>query len=1757
MAEAEAKREETKEQLAGGTYEIIRNRLNNHAEALRGRLDALNQARKEVFGSIESALIAQERVTTDNNCVPRDMVCIGEQFLFGYNVHLGLKSEFKVGDVFSVYSYADHAFTKTELTLIKDKQFQEDFRNLYHYYKATSFSQFARIGTSLFMVFRVGKDTDAIKTFKWVVNEDHTLTYVDNRSDHEYRFPPQHEFEWRRATRDQHRGGEFPHVSIDDRIFVETTGGDLTVKVEDNTETGAGIYAEPVDDPDQTLDDAEFHYAVLGNLILLKIKPYREEAYRYIVYNEKVQEARRIDTIKDACVLLPEDHGIIFSNGYYLQNGEFKLFESELSDMHFRKRISSPNGEDTLFVFFNRESGTYMLLAYNMIEQTVATPTVCNGYSTFENGEMIYFKSDGEPKKHHPIQIWQTPFVSANYEAPQKSDSFLYKLGNRDIVRAMAACRAVLNLVGKEESYANVYVDISREANDILDAYFWLDKEEAENLREPLEGIRRAAGNAIEEFEKVVRLRKDTAEQVGAASAEIKEILSGIATRRFADIGDFVELLARLRTVRGRTIGLKELRYVDLEEVAALEKVVEENTASLANRCVAFLLSDEALAPYEQKVVKLKAAIEPVKTVKDAKSLESEIVTSGGELEMLIEIVSNLKIEDARDRTKIIDGISEIYATLNQARSTLSNRIKFLASAEGEAEFGSQIKLLDQAVINYLDVCDTPEKCDEYLTKITVQVGELEGRFSDFDQFIIELTEKRDEIYNAFESRKLSLVEARNKKTDAYLRSAERILSGINTRVQQLTTVEEINGYFASDLMVDKVRDIIEQLRELDDIVKADDIQSRLKTLMQDTLRQLRDRNELFVAGENVIKFGEHHFSVNTQDLALTIVDREDGLYLHLTGTNFFERIDDPRIEETRPVWDQQLVSENEEVYRGEVLAYAMLKALRGDPKAFEDAASLNEESLVPEVREFMAPLYAEGYVKGVHDVDAAKYLAVLLRMEATIGLLRFHPRARALAMLYWHQLGQTGKERRAALGSKLRGVGEINTIFQSRRQRAQYLPELQTELENFTREAGLFDIIYCAPAAEYLFDVLTNEERFAISGEAHRIYRGLMDHLDRRGATKALQEPLDQLGDRFADALVLLKDWVSAFLESRHEEASDDYIEEVAVLFINGLFDSQLVVSAEVEQEIVGLVGDHPVLVEGKVTLNYNRFTMKLTRFEMETVPLFEAHQRLKKEIVEEATDALRLEEFRPRILSSFVRNRLIDKVYLPLVGDNLAKQIGVVGAETRTDRMGLLLLISPPGYGKTTLMEYIANRLGVIFMKINGPAIGHKVTSLDPGEAPNAAAREEMKKLSLSFEMGDNVMIYLDDIQHCNPEFLQKFISLCDAQRKIEGVYKGRTRTYDFRGRRVCVVMAGNPYSESGEAFKIPDMLANRADTYNLGDIIGESDEAFKLSYLENALTSSPVLGKMAAKNFKDVYGIIRAAASGSREGIDFEGNYSGPEIEEYISVMKKLLKVRDVILKVNQQYIYSAAQADEYRTEPPFKLQGSYRNMNRITEKVLPIMNDEELVNLVNDHYASESQTLTTASEANLLKFKALTDALTGPEADRWNEIRSTFNRNQLLGDDSDPMRQVIAVLSTFREGLGAIQGTLESGIEQMANSQPIVIETSRAVSLDTSEEESTGMFQAPERTIPAAERTVPVSKRTVPAEETVRVSNTDPPPEDKPPQAQKSASPSSKKALRSSVKSRAPSDQKTSSPAPKKGASTSAAARRIINIHDEEE
>ncbi|WP_367870508.1 DNA repair ATPase [Luteolibacter sp. Populi] len=1632
------------DQLEGGAYEVIRARLDKHAATLRTGLDALNAERLQVFGGIETALLGTERVSTEHNCIARDLVAIGKRrFLFGYNIQFGLKQTTDIKDVFAAYDFNPETRSFTAMAVeevMGDPKFTEDFAYLFKYYREAVFLKFMVIGPNLYLVMRAGKTVDDIKAFKWRFASDGTLEYLGNRFDHECVFPAQQEFEWKRAHRGMHRAGQHPHISIEDRVFVETIGGDLTVKVEDNTASGQGIYSEPVTESDQTLDDAEIFYATVGSLIILKILPYRESLHRHLVYNEKTKTVHRIDSIGASCVLLPDDQGIIFANGYLLQSGEVKTFDHGLLDMRYERKVASANGEDFLYSFYNRAAGDYVLLSYNRIKQAVETPIVCSGYSLFGNGQLVLFRADGQAQKHHALQIWQTPYLDdeTSAAAATDKDSFLYKIGNPELVRGMAEARELLTLLQKDDSFAGLYLDIVKRSGDLLDAYFWLDRAECQSLAAPVRELKKAGEAAIGEFEKVQKLRAVATERTASVQAAIEKLVRETQASPPDALQGFVHQLAGLRKLRGEIIALRDVRYTDTAAIAGFEKEVVETTDAVSARTVEFLLGEESLKSYAASVDVQEAALAKIAKVTEADEVATALDQAAAELEMLIEIVGGLKIADATQTTAIIERISALYARLNGTRGSLRNKRKELARGEGEAQFAAQMKLLSQALANYLDLCDTPEKCDESLTRLMVQVEELESRFAEFDEYIEQLTTRREEIYDAFEGRRTQLVEARGKRAGALFKSAERILAGIRNRVSLLGEVEEIHSYFATDPMIEKVRDLIGQLQTLGDSVKSDDLQTRLKTLREDGVRQLKDKKDLYVEGENIIRFGKNSFNVNTQPLEMTIVPHEDAMAFHLTGTKFYEPINDPAFLAAREAWDLEVPSESPRVARAEYLAWRFL------------LAGKHEGDLLASIQAFMQPRYAEGYTKGVHDEDAAKILAQLLPIHTEAGLLRFGPQERSAAILFWDSWEDPAKAR---LAGQFASYGKRRNLFAGGDETERWKSRLAEGFEKWRGDYGLFEEVSSGKVADYLTEELAGGGDFVVSAAAAELAKGFQQGLLAKRAEAVFRESLGGQECPPSTRYEVARDWLGGFaaqdggLPGTPAELVPAVIDEAAVHLARGGFEQRAVKSVALSFRVEGLRSNHSRVVNGGLDIHYSEFLDRLERHERTDAAAFRALAERKSKLTGAKREQMRLEEFKPKVMSAFVRNRLIDEVYLPLIGNNLAKQLGTAGANTRTDRMGLLLLISPPGYGKTTIMEYVANRLGLTFVKINGPALGHRVLSLDPAEAPNASARMEVERANLALEMGDNVMLYLDDIQHTDPEFLQKFISLCDAQRKIEGVWQGQGKTYDLRGRKVAVVMAGNPYTESGGKFQIPDMLANRADTYNLGDILGGHEAAFKASYIENSLTSNQALSRLASRSQKDVQMLIRIAETGSRDGADFEGNYTPAEIEEMLAVTKHLLVVRDTILRVNLQYIKSAAQEDAYRSEPPFKLQGSYRNMNRIAEKVLPLMTPEEVRQIILDHYRSESQNLTTAAEANLLKFYEMEGLLDEAQATRWESIKKQFNKRKLLGagGENDPVARVVAQLTQFNDGLEAITAGISQAGMNYAQPQSLTEQT----------------------------------------------------------------------------------------------------------------
>jgi hypothetical protein len=143
----------------------------------------------------------------------------------------------------------------------------------------------------------------------------------------------------------------------------------------------------------------------------------------------------------------------------------------------------------------------------------------------------------------------------------------------------------------------------------------------------------------------------------------------------------------------------------------------------------------------------------------------------------------------------------------------------------------------------------------------------------------------------------------------------------------------------------------------------------------------------------------------------------------------------------------------------------------------------------------------------------------------------------------------------------------------------------------------------------------------------------------------------------------------------------------------------------------------------------------------------------------------------------------------------------------------------------------------------------------------------------------------------------------------------------------------------------------------------------------------------------------------------------------------VLRKLRHVQRLLLRVNQAYIASAGQADASRTEPPFRLQGSYRNMNKLAERVVPVLNDDELDALIDDHYLGEAQTLTTGAEANLLKLAELRGRLTPQQRQRWAEVKAAYLREQALGGgEDDPVARAVGAVGLLADRVGGVESAV---------------------------------------------------------------------------------------------------------------------------------
>ncbi|MFE2011374.1 DNA repair ATPase [Streptomyces sp. NPDC059491] len=1542
------------------TYAVLRDRLAAQAAELSRRAVALNEARTAAFGSGELALTGTHRIRSERNCLSRDVVAVGDGVLLhGRHPSTAGRGGTTVGDVFALYDRDLNPLPEEAVPgLLDDPDFVREFTALHRYFRGARLLRLRRVEDRLLAVFQTGEQADDLRVLRWSVGPSGKPAFLDAQGERDHVLPPPHDLAWVETTRDDHVPGRHPHVSLGDRAFVSTVGGTLTVKTGNDTGTADGVHTESVEEPLQSLADAEIAYAAVGALLLIRVRPYKEATRRHLVLNTLTGSVVRLDGIGQACLRLPDDEGVVFPGGYCLSSGTVRTFGTQTAELTFERAVRSPNGEDVLFVFHAQEAGRGLLLPYNLIRKEIATPLSCRGHALLDDGTMIVLRAeDEEPGRVHPVQIWRTPYV-ADTHVPPPAEGPLARIGNADLVRGISDCLSLARQATEPTPTGRVYEALVAACVRTADTHHWLDAPEAGDLHTPLTGLRATAAQVLDEFEAVETLGRAAAEALAESTRTLAGLVRRVRGEAPATAEEWISRITELRQAQGHLTTLKEMPHADTEGIDALATDVEADIAAAARRAVAFLRRDDAFTGHHTDAARLTAEAGELTTAAGAAPLRDRLDTHTVGLRTLSEIVTGLDIADATVRTTILERIAEVLGALNRARAVLSARRAELLDQEGRAEFAAELALLAQAATGALAAADTPERSDEELGRLLLRLENVESRFAEHDGFLTEISDRRTEIHDAFTARRQSLQDARARRAERLAASADRALEAISRRAATLRDLDEVHTYFASDPMVATARRTADELRELGDRVHAEEVDGRLAAARQEARRTLRDRTDLYTDGGDTIRLGRHRFAVNRQTPELALVPAGDALALALTGTDYRAPVTDPEFAATRPYWARTLPSESPDVYRSEHLAARLL--------AEHPADVLRSTDLDVLARRTAESAYDEGYERGVHDHDAAVILDALLGLHEGAGLLRHPGAARAAAQEFWARA--TTPDTRIQWTHRAVALTRARDLFGA----ASAVDGLRRDLAERIGDT----------AAAYLVDELASgPEGFAVSGAA----RTLLATFRHTAGTAAYDDALAVLTEPRARRQ-LVEAWLTAYASASGERTDEGVLAEAVAVELHPELD-RYEVDAPTTATVTGLLGTHPRLEGRALTLRLDEFLTRTRAFAERDVPGFRAYQRRRADLLTAERARLRLAEYRPRVMSSFVRNHLVDEVYLPLIGDNLARQIGARGDAKRTDSHSLLLLLSPPGYGKTTLVEYVADRLGLLLVKVDGPALGQGTTSLDPAEAPDAAARRELEKIGFALSAGNNVLLYVDDIQHTAPEFLQKFIPLCDATRSLGG--------HDLRGRRFAVCMAGNPYTEDGHLFRVPDMLANRADVWNLGDVLTGKEDAFALSFVENALTSHPDLAPLGGRDRADLELLVRLASddpTARRERLAHP--YAPAELDRLLALLRHLLTARATVLAVNAAYIASAAQSDDTRTEPPFRLQGSYRNLNRITARLSPALDATEVASLIEDHYKAEAQTLTSDAEANLLKLASLRGPLTPAQSTRWTELTSAY-------------------------------------------------------------------------------------------------------------------------------------------------------------------
>ena len=172
---------------------------------------------------------------------------------------------------------------------------------------------------------------------------------------------------------------------------------------------------------------------------------------------------------------------------------------------------------------------------------------------------------------------------------------------------------------------------------------------------------------------------------------------------------------------------------------------------------------------------------------------------------------------------------------------------------------------------------------------------------------------------------------------------------------------------------------------------------------------------------------------------------------------------------------------------------------------------------------------------------------------------------------------------------------------------------------------------------ANYLFEELQGDDQFQISGDALKIKEDFLKTLQEKQADLKFKNSYEKL-DELEAKIQLIRQWVNSFLRTSSTNYEEVYVDEVVAIILFGDDSVEKVKHISARETIQDLKGDHPTLKEGEFQFNYHEFIAALAAYNEEIVPAYQAFKKAKQEVTESLKEDLKLEELKPRVLTSFV---------------------------------------------------------------------------------------------------------------------------------------------------------------------------------------------------------------------------------------------------------------------------------------------------------------------------------------------------------------------------------------------------------------------------------------------------------------------------------------------------------------------------------------